>query len=776
MTVLGFRGKGRQESTKPVSEVTDNFNAAESASLDSANAVDSDIEKEVAVEERLLEDNSPYPEVCASAKNYDEDFPANTIRAWVIGLILTTVGSAVNELFTMRSPSISFSTAVIQLIAYPIGRAWHRVMPNRRFKTFSVEWNLNPGPFNYKEHVVISIMANCSYGSYEAYATYALIAQQLYYGQSFGWGFQILFTVTTQMLGYGLAGLMRRFLVWPASMIWPGTLVNCSLLHTLHDHRKSDPSVTNGWSIGRYRLFLYIMLGSFLWYFFPGYIAQFLSYFVWPTWIAPKNVIINQLFGGNSGLGLMPMTFDWTVVTGYLGSPLIPPFFAVANVLVGVTVFILISALGIHYTGSWYSDYLPMMDNASYDNTGKSYNVSKILTSSLTFDEAAYKEYSPIFISTGQALGYGASFASVTAIIVHTALYHGKDIWARMKGSKSEEKDVHMKMMEKYPDVNDWWYVGTFVFFFGLSFAAVCGWETHFPWWAFIISILISAVFILPVGIMEAITNVHIGLNVLTEYIVGYMIPGRPLATMMFKTYGFITMRQALEFVQDMKLCHYMKVPPKTMFASQMVATIWSAIVQVAVVNWAIGSIPELCSTKQKDHYTCPSPKTFYTNSIIYGLIGPKRMFSSDAIYSGLQWYWLIGAIVPVIFWLAARRWPKSPARFLSAPVMFGGLANIPPATPYSFYCWGLVGFSFNFYVKRRFRGWWLQYNYITSAALDCGLLICSLVIFFALQYKEVSAPSWWGNDAISETLDMLDKAVRKKVGSGETFGPTAWS
>ena len=61
-----------------------------------------------------------------------------------------------------------------------------------------------------------------------------------------------------------------------------------------------------------------------------------------------------------------------------------------------------------------------------------------------------------------------------------------------------------------------------------------------------------------------ATTNVGIGLNVLTEFIIGYMLPGRPLAMMMFKTYGYITMSQALFFLQDLKLGRELPLFPNT--------------------------------------------------------------------------------------------------------------------------------------------------------------------------------------------------------------------
>lgn len=55
--------------------------------------------------------------------------------------------------------------------------------------------------------------------------------------------------------------------------------------------------------------------GAFIWYWFPGWIFQGLSYFTFICWAAPKNVVVNKLFGGLHGYGLLPTTLDWTVVS-----------------------------------------------------------------------------------------------------------------------------------------------------------------------------------------------------------------------------------------------------------------------------------------------------------------------------------------------------------------------------------------------------------------------------------------------------------------------------
>ncbi|KAI1263905.1 OPT family small oligopeptide transporter [Xylariaceae sp. FL1019] len=732
-------------------------------------------EKAADIEVSLLEDNSPYPEVRAAVRNYDVDLPVNTIRAWVIGLILCTVGSGVNMLFSLRNPSVTVTTFVIQLIAYPIGLLWDLIFPDRVFNVMGLKFNFKPGKFNFKEHVIIVVMSNAAYGGGVLYATDVLLAQIKWYDQNFGWGFQILFGITTLCTGYGLAGLTRRFLVWPAAMIWPSDLVNANLFYTLHDHAPSDPAKTNGWSIGRYRYFLCVFTGAFLWYFFPGWIFQGLSYFNFICWAAPSSVVVNKLFGGLTGYGILPTTLDWTVVSGYALSPLIPPTFAIANTVAGVVIFFFLVSAGLHFSGTWYADYFVVQSSSAFDNTGAVYNTTRILTADKLLDVEAYHNYSPLFLSTQYALCYGLSFAAVAAVVVHVILYHGPQIKTQFQLARNQEDDVHMRLMKKYDDAPDWWYLTLFVIMLGLSFAVVAAWPTNFPAWAYVICIIIPIVWTLPIGIIQAITNNQLGLNVVTEFIVGYLLPGHPIAMMMFKNYGYLAMSQALYFAQDLKLGHYMKVPPRPMFWAQLVASVWSAVVQIAVMNWAFGNIENVCEPDQANSYTCPGGRVFFTASIIWGLIGPARLFSGNAIYSSLQWFWLVGGVTPIITWFLARRYPKSIARYINTPLLFGGAGYIPPATVYTYLCWGTVGLTFNWFIKRKWNGWWMQYNYTTSAALDSGLIVSTVIIFFTLYLTEATPPQWYGNIGVYETLDQQGAAIKSFVAAGETFGPTSW-
>ena len=67
---------------------------------------------------------------------------------------------------------------------------------------------------------------------------------------------------------------------------------------------------------------------------------------------------------------------------------------------------------------------------------------------------------------------------------------------------------------------------------------------------------------------------------------------------MIFKSYGYIASAQSIQFVADLKLGHYMKIPPRTMFAAQTVATIIAAFVSIGVNAWQMNNIEGICTSE----------------------------------------------------------------------------------------------------------------------------------------------------------------------------------
>lgn len=187
-----------------------------------------------------------------------------------------------------------------------------------------------------------------------------------------------------------------------------------------------------------------------------------------------------------------------------------------------------------------------------------------------------------------------------------------------------------------------------------------------------------------------------------------------------------------------------MKIPPRTMFTAQVAATTVSCFVQVGVLNFALKNIEGVCTKDQPQHFTCPGAKVFFSASVIWGLLGPQRIFSPGQVYSTLLIMFPIGAALPVVLYYLSKKWPKSVWQYAMAPIILGGGGSIPPASPLNYLTWGIVGFLFQKVIRGRYFAWWSRLNYLTASGLDTGLALSTLVIFFVFTFNNISAPKWW--------------------------------
>ncbi|KAK0457210.1 OPT-domain-containing protein [Desarmillaria tabescens] len=679
------------------------------------------IYEEVKIEAAMITINSPYAEVRAVVDNHDDPMlPSMTFRAGLIGLVYVVIGAFINQFFSIRQPGISVEANVAQLLAYPAGKLFERVLPTNKFRTFGYEWTMNPGKFNMKEHMVITIIANVGFNL--PYTTGIIWVQSIERFFNLPWaknfGYQILISLSTNFIGYGLAGITRRFLVYPSYAIWPSNLATIALNRAFHSERNA---VANGWRITRMTFFLYAFGGMFVYF--------SLSYFNWITWFSPKNALLAGITGGITGLGLNPIsTFDYNVLT-VGGDPLINPFFTMANYIAGALITMpVIAALWVNNV--WYTGYLPINSNGVFDNTGARYNVSMAVNAEALFDAEAYRAYSPAYLSASMILLYGFFFATYAATISHTAF--------------------------------------VLVFSIALGAAGVGAYPTSTTPAVVLYGILLALVFCVPVGIIRSITNAEITLNVLAEFFGGLWFPGNANALNFFKSYGFVTTSQTLNFAQDLKLAHYTHIPPRVTFWAQLVATFVSTFVCVGVLNFQLTQIPNVCAPEQQDRFTCPGENTFFTASVLWGTLGPSRMFGRGAIYSPLLWCFLIGLALPVIVFCFRDR--MKILKYFHLPVFLLGsliwapynLTNIWPAIP--------IAYIFNVFIKKRYLGWWSKYNYVLASAFTCAIAISAIIQFFAVQWYDVNI-SWPGNNKPFEGCDN-DACPYLVLGDGEHFGP----
>ncbi|KAJ5110719.1 hypothetical protein N7532_001254 [Penicillium argentinense] len=757
-------------------------------------------------------DNSPYAQVRAIVPATDNiSLSINTPRMWILSLLFSLSGSAANLFFSLRYPSVAITPIIALVLVHPLGKFWdallkrtgdplevfengtlhHRELLSGEIDAPEINWLsrmrlwLGQGRWNEKEHACVYISSNVSFGF--AFATDVIVEQHKFYQQEVPIMYQLLLIISTQVLGYAFAGLTRRFLVRPSAMIWPGTLMSTAMFSTMH---KTANKKANGWSISRYKFFIVVWGAAFLWYFIPGLLMPALSYFNVITWFAPKNVVVSNLFGVASGLGMFPLTFDWAQIA-YIGSPLLTPWWAAANIVTGLVIVIWAIAPIMYYKNVLFTSYMPILSAAVFDNTGHPYNVSRILTSDFLFDKKAYDEYSPVYLPITYVLSYGVQFAALTSLVTHTVCWYGKDIWQQTRKAFEERRelpgmetyqplqtdqrrssthhsqeasgdssrdtnremplgmeDVHCRLMRRYEDAPLTWYLIVLITMLAIAIYTVEHYPVHLPWYGLLLALGVTSVFFIPVGIIMAVTNQHSSLYLICQLLCGIVFPGRPVANMIFVTYSYISSAQGIKFSSDLKLGHYMKIPPRLLFGVQMMATLVSSLTQIGVLNWMFTHIPMLCTPLAMNGFNCPIARVHFNGSILWGVVGPQRFFGPGGLYRPLVWTFLIGAVAPLGAWALGRRSKKNFWRKVNFPILFGSLSWIPPATGLNFSIWALVCFVFNYVIRRRKTAWWEKYAMTLSAALDSGLAFAVIVVFFAFIYPGfVDGFKWWGTE-----------------------------
>lgn len=132
----------------------------------------------------------------------DPTLPVMTFRAWFLGLASCTLLIFLNTFFTYRTQPLTISAILMQIAVLPIGKFMAKTLPTREYKIFRWSFSLNPGPFNMKEHVIITIFANCgvSYGGGDAYSIGAITVMKAYYKQSLNFLCGLLIVLTTQVI------------------------------------------------------------------------------------------------------------------------------------------------------------------------------------------------------------------------------------------------------------------------------------------------------------------------------------------------------------------------------------------------------------------------------------------------------------------------------------------------------------------------------------------------------------------------------------------------
>ncbi|KAK9463926.1 OPT oligopeptide transporter protein-domain-containing protein [Lipomyces oligophaga] len=738
---------------------------------------------DVRLEASMIKFHSPYPEVRSVCSPIDDPtMRAETFRVYLIAGLWTSFAAFVNNMIYWRQPHFNLTSQVIQLLILPTGQAYSKIVPNWRIGAGKYKFELNPGPWTFKEQMLATIMANAGV-SVSIFLYYMpTMRLDMFYGKAWmTYGFNVLMSFSCQFFGLSVAGILRRWVIYPVKAVWPTILPTLQLNRTLVlPERRAN---IHGWTISKYKFFNITLACAFVYFFLPDYLFTALATFNWPTWIAPENKNLAIIMGSKLGVGLNPLTsFDWSVIN--YTYPLIVPCFTVSNRYAGTLIGGIIILIMI-YTNYLNTGFLPPNVATVYDRYGIKYNTTRVLTDD-KFDLEKYKAYSPPFISAGNLVLNGADYALTTfgfcyimlsewPIIKEAVAGFYKSLKDRKMSNYERYKDPMSAMMTKYAEVPDWWFILMLLFSIGMGLIALKCYPTEVPVWVFFAIMAITIALIIPSMIMYASTGYMFTVYLLGTLLGGYWVPGSGIACIFTRALGYGMDEQAETYVGDQKMAHYAKIPPRAVFRAQVIATLLQIFVSAGSWEMLENGIPDLCSTTQASKFVCTFAHTMYSQSILLGVVGPQRTF--DTLYPTMKWAFLIGALIAVPCWLLRRYFPRY-LHYWQPVLILAGVARWGSSYNLSYYTPGLyASLIFMWYIKTRYTLWWAKYNYILSSAITAGTAFAGILIFIALQYKPKTL-SWWGNTVSSAGVDGALVAHAREIPASGYFGPDegTWS
>ncbi|KAL9676072.1 hypothetical protein QQ045_004285 [Rhodiola kirilowii] len=484
-------------------------------------------------------------------------------------------------------------------------------------------------------------------------------------------------------------------------------------------------------------------------YFFPAGVSLSIICLIWKN-----SVTVHQIGSGRTGFGIGAITFSLETLNLSSIDPFVMPLFSINNLMFGFIIFAYVCCPLYYYNNVNFAKRFALSSEAVYDKFGQRYEDKRVMKDDYTFDQVKYENYSKLYLSTFQVVSYMFTFACLTAGIAHVAIHHGREMYHGVMeayGYKMKT-DVHGRLMQKYKQVPTSWY---FMLLSSTLIGAIVSSHVgineymRLPPLYIVLATLLSVSLTLPDMILLASTGQGIPTGIVTEMVIGYLNKGKNFQNMLLRSFFAEVPSHIMQFCGSLKFGYYMKIPPRDMFIGQISTTLLATLINQICAWKVVNSIPNMCIPEKLppgSPWTCPLVRMLASNSVVWGLIGPKEVFFPHGVYKSLGWAFLVGILMVVSHWVLTLRFPRS--QFLASiyvPTMLSGSGNTPPAGPINWWSSYSLGLLNNWYIYKYHKRWWTRYNYLTASALSIGTSLVGFFIFLTLQRYDLYGPDWWG-------------------------------
>lgn len=529
-------------------------------------------------------------------------------------------------------------------------------------------------------------------------------------------------------------------------------------------------------------VFFSSLLGMTLWQFLPEYVFPFTSSLAFLCWVYPKNPVANFIGSGLGGMGFLNLSLDWSNINWNGSSILITPFWTQTILFLAFVVncWVLLPAAKWGGLGSYKHG---LMSNSLLLANGTEYPTLEIINGDFSINETAYAEHGPPYMGLQNIWATFFNYAKLPSAFIWMATFgvsrtiatfkkNMASRCARREASKAESSsspNVHHQYTDRlnvlqraYQEVPFWWFATLFLSGLIILLIIVASGHLFIPWWTVLVGVATGIVVVVPLGYLYAISNYQVAIGDFNELMYGYMVHTRagtghhhPAGLSVYGSIAGDAWYRAQYMLQDQRIGHYMHIPPRTVFFSQIFGSILGIPVNYGVVRWVLNTKFDFLSGAKKDplnQWTGQQIVGSNTLGVQYAVIGPSRMFSQP-IFAPLPYAFLFGAGAPLMVYGLHRAFPKSILKFhlWNTTIFFSGLAVFYGNLSTGYFS-AYVGFTIAMYwVFRHHFKLWKRYNYIVAAALDAAFNFNMLLIFlFFGSGKQIKMPNWWGNNADS--------------------------
>ena len=310
-------------------------------------------------------------------------------------------------------------------------------------------------------------------------------------------------------------------------------------------------------------------------------------------------------------------------------------------------------------------------------------------------------------------------------------------------------------LQRSYEEIPAWWFGALFAVSLVMLVAITAKGLIFMPVWTYFIAIFTGAVIVVPLGWLYALSNFQLPIGTTNELWYGLMINAvsgwkNPCGASAYGSVAGDAWYRAQLNLQDMKIGHYMHIPPKAVFFSQVFGSLIGIPIDYAVIRWVLDTKFDYIAgieTDPTNQWTGQDLANSLTIGVQYVLVGPKRLFTQP-LFKVVPYGFLVGAVAPIIFFLLHKKFPKAKFNLCNTTIFFSSMAlfygNISTGYTSSF----IGGFIVMYWCFRYRYDLWARWNYILAAAFDAGFNFNMLLIFlFFGAGKVVTMPNWWGNN-----------------------------